>query len=300
MTPEQLFRRLSGLEGDPRPADEIWRQISQTPGFIDSRNCGFKDAVQSGWYQNDSNELFRGFPVSAEDSVLDVGCGAGGATLFCARRGARVVFIDAVAEKIEALRARLAEIPARDPQGLVCSSLPLPVASAGMTRVIAMEVLEHVPDPAAFLAELARVGQPGALYLLAVPDELAEQMQHGLAPDYYFREPNHIHVFGRETFARMVTDAGLEVVQRDSYGFFWTMWMLFYWAQARAAGDQLDGEAHDVVQPPYPPLLNDWASLWQRFISLPGAAPVKRTLDQLLPKSQIIIARKPDDGAVRA
>lgn len=292
MTPAQLFRRLSGLDSDPRSTEELWQEISSAEGFVDSRNCGLVDAVQSGWYLNDSGELFRGFPVTAEDSVLDVGCGAGGASLFCARRGARIVFIDAVAEKVESLRARLAETPAREPQGHVCSSLPLPVASASISRVIAMEVLEHVPDPAAFLAELQRVGQPGALYLLAVPDELAEKMQQGLAPDYYFAEPNHIHVFGREAFAKMVTDAGLEIVQRDSYGFFWTIWMLLYWTQARAAGDELAGEAYDVVQPPYPPLLNDWASLWQRFISLPDAAPVKRALDQLLPKSQIIIARK--------
>ena len=293
MTPAQLFRRLSGLDTDPRSTEELWREISSAEGFVDSRNCGLVDAVQSGWYLNDSGELFRGFPVTAEDSVLDVGCGAGGASLFCGRRGARIVFIDAVAEKVESLRARLAETPAREPQGHVCSSLPLPVASASISRVIAMEVLEHVPDPAAFLAELQRVGQPGALYLLAVPDEQSELMQQGLAPEYYFREPNHIHIFGREAFARMVTDSGLEIVQRDFYGFFWTIWMLLYWTQARAAGDELAGEAYDVVQPPYPPLLNDWAALWQCFISLPDAAPVKRALDQLLPKSQIIIARKP-------
>ena len=292
MTPAELFRRLTGLEGDPRPTEELWSEISRAPGFVDSRNCGLVDAVQSGWYQNDSGELFSGFPVSAEDSVLDIGCGAGGATLFCARRGAHVVFIDEIAEKVESLRTRVADTPARRAEGYVCSSLPLPVASNSMTRVIAMEVLEHVPDPAAFLAELQRVGRPGALYLLAVPDELAEQMQQGLAPDYYFEEPNHIHVFGREQFARLVSEAGLEVVQRDSYGFFWSFWMLLYWTQAKSVGAKLEGEAHAVVQPPYLPLLNDWAALWQRFISIPEAAPVKRALDQLLPKSQIIIARK--------
>lgn len=293
MTPSELFRRLSGLDSDPRPTEELWREISNAPNYVDSRNCGFIDAVQSGWYQNDSGELFRGFPVSSQDKVLDVGCGAGGATLFCARRGAHVVFIDAVAEKVESLVTRVAETSARKSEGYVCDSLPLPVESDSFTRVIAMEVLEHVPAPVDFLSELFRVGKPGALYLFSVPDEKAECMQQGLAPDYYFREPNHIHIFGRDKLAKMVNEAGLEVIQRDSYGFFWTIWMLLYWTQARALGDELDGEAYDVVQPPYPPLLNDWASLWQRFISIPEAASVKRQLDQLLPKSQIIIARKP-------
>ena len=75
-----LFRRLAGLENDPRPTEEIWKEISSPGEFVDSRDCGLFDAVQSGWYLGDSNELFKGFPISAEDCVLDIGCGAGGAT----------------------------------------------------------------------------------------------------------------------------------------------------------------------------------------------------------------------------
>ena len=293
MTPADLFRRLTGLEDDPRSTQDIWQEMARVPGFVDSRNCGLVDAVQSGWYLNDSDELFRGFPISAADSVLDVGCGAGGATLFCARRGAHVVFVDVAPEKVEALAARLIDTPARKAEGIVSDGIPLPVESSSMSRVVAMEVLEHVPDPAEFLKELVRVGQPGALYLLAVPDALGERMQQGLAPDYYFQPPNHIHIFEREAFASLITDAGLEVVQREYFGFYWTMWVLMYWSLARSAGGTLGGESYDIVQPPFPPLLNDWARLWQQFIQIPEAAPVKRALDQLLPKSQIIIARKP-------
>lgn len=152
--------------------------------YVDSRDCGLVDAVQRGWYLSDSNELLRGFQISSEDSVLDVGCGAGGATLFFANRRAKVAFTDLVAEKIDALRVKVAFTP---------------------------------------------------------------------APVYYFERPNHIHVFEREEFAGLV---------RDAFGFFWTFWMFLYWAQANAVGTELKDEPHDVVQPPYPPLLNDWARLW--------------------------------------
>lgn len=288
-----LFRHLAGMESDPRTNEDLWQEISTQPDFVDSRDCGLVDAVQSGWYQSDSNELFKGFPISASDSVLDVGCGAGGATLFCANRGARVVFTDVVAEKIDALRARVAHTPARQAEGFVSDSLPLPVADASMSRVISMEVLEHVEDPAAFLRELTRVGQPGALYLLAVPDPVGENMQKSFAPSYYFERPNHIHVFTRDEFGCLITDAGLEIISRDSFGFFWTFWMFLYWTLARHSGINLQGVSHDVVQPPYPPLLNDWARLWHQVIKMPEAAPMKQALDQLLPKSQVIIARKP-------
>lgn len=288
-----LFRRLTGTENDPRPTDEIWMETASQAEFVDSRDCGLVDAVQSGWYLSETDELFKGFAISAADSVLDVGCGAGGATLFSANRGAHVVFTDVVAEKIESLKARVAQTPARKAEGFVSDSIPLPVADASMSRVISMEVLEHVEDPAAFLAELVRVGQPGALYLLAVPDPVGERIQQGFAPEYYFERPNHIHIFEREEFARLVTDAGLEIVRRDAFGFFWTFWMFLYWSVARQAGGEMEGTSHDVVQPPYPPILNDWARLWHQVIKMPEAAPMKRALDQLLPKSQVIIARKP-------
>jgi ubiquinone/menaquinone biosynthesis C-methylase UbiE len=289
----ELFRRLAGLQSDPRDDEAIWAEFRQAPGFVDSRNCGLIDAVQSGWYQSQSDELFKGFPVSAEDTVLDVGCGAGGATLCCANRGAAVTFTDVVADKIESLRQRVARTPARHAEGLVVDSTQLPLADACMSRVICMEVLEHVADPQTFLLELARVGRSGALYLLAVPDPVGERMQQSFAPDYYFREPNHIHVFEREQFAGLVEGAGLEIVERASFGFFWTMWMFIYWVLAKNAGVELDGASHDIVQPPYPPLLNDWARLWNNLIQMPEAAPMKQALDQLLPKSQVIIARKP-------
>lgn len=288
-----LFRRLAGLENDPRSTEDIWKEISSPGDFVDSRDCGLFDAVQSGWYLGDSNELFKGFPIGSDDSVLDIGCGAGGATLFCANRGADVTFIDVTAQAIDLLRAKVALSPARKGEGIVSDGIPLPVANTCMSRVIAMEVLEHVEEPAAFLDELVRVGQPGALYLLSVPDPVGENMQKGFAPSYYFERPNHIHIFEREAFSALVSNAGLEIIQRDSSGFFWTFWMILYWTLVKAAGAELEGESLDVVRPPYPPLLNDWAKLWHQIVKIPEAAPMKKALDQLLPKSQIIIARKP-------
>jgi len=260
---------------------------------VDSRDCGLVDAVQSGWFLNSSNELFKDFSISAEDSVLDVGCGAGGATLFCANRGAHVVFTDVVAETIESLKIRVAQTPARKSEGIVSNSLPLPVANASMSRVIAMEVLEHVEEPAAFMSELVRVGKPGALYLLAVPDPVGEKIQKEIAPISHFEQPNHIHIFEREAFANLVTGSGLEILRRDAYGFYWSIWMLLFWTSAKSEGTEFDGASLDFVKPPYPAILNDWARLWRQVIQMPESAAMKQALDQLLPKSQVIIARKP-------
>ncbi len=282
--PQQDLARM------PRP-DE-WVRISRSPDFVDARDCGLVDAVKSGWYQAQSDELFKGFPVSAEDVVVDLGCGAGGATLFCANRGAAVTYIDINPQTIKNLAEKVSKTNAREQQGIVSSSYPLPLADNFASRIIAMEVIEHVDYPLETLKELERIGQPGALYLLSVPDALGEHVQKPIAPDNYYTKPNHIHIFERSTFAEQVEQAGLTIIEHDTYGFFWTFWMLLHWTSLHAKSESNNEIAHDAVQPPYFPLTNSWSALWHQFMQMPNADAVKRQLDNVLPKSQIILAQK--------
>lgn len=275
------------------PSLEEWQRKADHPDFHDSRNVGLKDAVQAGWYQSETGELFRGFPVTADDVVVDVGCGAGGASLFCARYGAQVVYCDLDPANIESLDEKIRSTAARDPRGIVTDCTPLPIEDGFASRVIAMEMLEHVDDPDAILVELARIGKPGALYLISVPDASAERLQLPIAPPEYFRKPNHIHIFETADLEQLITSAGLEIVERSSYGFFWNLWMNMYWVCDRAAKNTPQAVSHDCTKPPYFPLLDDWTSLWARLSSLEEAQPLIRELDKALPKSQIFIARKP-------
>jgi 2-polyprenyl-3-methyl-5-hydroxy-6-metoxy-1,4-benzoquinol methylase len=285
----KFFAPLSTLFNRPKPIAPMQAALASEPGIVDSRMCGLADAVQSGWFNHASGELLTGFKITAEDVVLDVGCGDGAATLFAARCGAEVIFSDTDAEKIKQLEQRVKSTPTRATQALIGDTNPLPLPDARATRIIATEMLEHVDDPAQVLAELVRVGRPGALYLLSVPDPVGERVQQQIAPASHFKKPNHIHIFERETFATMITDAGLVVESRQSSGFYWTMWMCLYWANAA----KQDNPTLDQINPPYPTLLNEWANTWQQLMMMPRGAEVKSRLDSLMPKSQIIIARKP-------
>ncbi|MDO2196994.1 hypothetical protein Q2427_25165, partial [Escherichia coli] len=42
-----------------------------TPAPVDPYMLGLRDAVLSGWFNQETDELFSGFPISAEDTVLD-------------------------------------------------------------------------------------------------------------------------------------------------------------------------------------------------------------------------------------
>jgi len=89
-------------------------------------------------------------------AVLDVGCGGGILTEAMARRGARVTGID-LSEKA----LRVAELHLRE-SGLDVRYEKLAVEQVcGQFDVVTcMELLEHVPDPAAMVASCARLVRP--------------------------------------------------------------------------------------------------------------------------------------------
>ncbi|CAD5107404.1 class I SAM-dependent methyltransferase [Zestomonas carbonaria] len=241
----------------------------------------FEDARLSGWFSLETGELLKGFPIQPEDSVLDVGCGDGTFISFCARLGAEVTFADIDAEKVRSVEERLRGGKARAIRPLVSDANPLPLPDHYADKIIAMEVMEHVDSPAQFLHELVRVGKPNALYLLSVPDPISEGVQRELAPPAHFQKPNHINIFSREEFEQLVSSSGLVVEQKASYGFYWSIWWAFFWT------------CNQDLSPPWHPLLESWAKTWDIVLKMPDGPRIKKALDNAMPKSQAIIARKP-------
>ena len=285
-----MIRRLLA-KWRPAPPAPLPVAIPDSP--VSPRDVGLYDAMLDGWFLGDNGELLKGFAITADDTLLDVGCGEGVATLFAVRQGASVIFTDSEHDKVRDL-ARQVEAQSDKPNlGLVSNSLPLPLADGCASKVVCMEVLEHIDQPEPFMAELVRMGRPGALYLLSVPAPVGEHLQKGIAPASYYRSPNHVQIFTPERFAALVEEAGLVIEHRQATGFFWVMGMIFFWASERAAGRDVGGAVRDRIQAPYPPLMESWAKTWQDLLVQPNGLAIKQMLDEFMPKSQVIIARKP-------
>jgi SAM-dependent methyltransferase len=284
MTLTERFRSILRPRDASEPRFDLVKYAKDTGATTKQRfDIGLRDAVGSGHYNNATGELYPGIPITAEDVVLDVGCGDGAKTGFCARTGAAVIYVDSDPHMIEVASRRLADSGARSLTPIVSDANPLPIPDATATRIVASEVMEHVDDVPAFLAELIRVGKPGALYLLTVPDAAVEGLQKKLAPASYFEKPNHIRVFGRDAFVQAVTDAGLIVEARGTHGFYWALWLLLY--RSCGDGDEAPLGNHSVLE--------NWANTWSALLDNPGGMRVKQALDEFMPVSQYIVARKP-------
>lgn len=100
-------------------------------------------------------------------AVLDVGCGAGLASEPLARLGAAVTGIDPSPEMVAAAARHAAETGTA---GVAYEAATLGDVAASGRRfdlVLALEVVEHVPDVAAFLASVAGATRPGGLVVLS-------------------------------------------------------------------------------------------------------------------------------------
>ncbi|WEK45732.1 MAG: bifunctional 2-polyprenyl-6-hydroxyphenol methylase/3-demethylubiquinol 3-O-methyltransferase UbiG [Candidatus Andeanibacterium colombiense] len=150
------FGALAKEWWDPKGSSAMLHKLNPVRlGFL-------REAVDDHWHGD--RESMK--PLAGK-TALDVGCGAG---LLCeplARLGAAVTGVDAAAENIAAAQAHAGG------SGLSIDYRAGELASLGLGRfdlVTSMEVLEHVADKQAFVAQLSAHCAPGGLMVLSTPN----------------------------------------------------------------------------------------------------------------------------------
>jgi SAM-dependent methyltransferase len=142
-------------------------------------------------------------PPARPARILDFGCGTG-AWLADLERFGKVSAVDADASAVAFCRER-----GRTEVQLVPPGAALPFADGTFDLVTALDVIEHIDDDAAALAELRRVLRPEGLLLVAVP---AFNFLWGVQDEV----SHHHRRYTAGTLRRALTDAGLRV-DRTSY-----------------------------------------------------------------------------------
>jgi SAM-dependent methyltransferase len=232
--------------------------------------------------------------LRAGDRLLDLGCGAGRHAFEALRRGARVTAFDydeAELKDVAAVATAMADagdLPAAAGSAVArgdATALPFP--DAAFDRIIAAEVLEHISDDEAALAELTRVLRPGGTIAVTVPAFLPERISWALSDEYHapFVPGGHVRIY---TAAEMRTGLGAAGVRpydaHKAHGIHAPYW----WLKC-AVGPTNDD--HPLVRAYHQVLCWDIGGT-QPWARLTRAAD--RALTPVIGKSIVFYARKPD------
>jgi 2-polyprenyl-3-methyl-5-hydroxy-6-metoxy-1,4-benzoquinol methylase len=155
-------------------------------------------------------------------SILDVGCGEGVLTHKWAQRlgDRRVVGIDL---EDPVIQTEWAKRTAPNLEYRIMKAQNLPFSDGEFSLASAIEVLEHVPDPAHTVAEMARVARGGHL-LVSVPREplwRAMNMARGAYLKDLGNTPGHLNHWSRRGFVELLSRHGQVVATRSPFP--WTM-----------------------------------------------------------------------------
>jgi len=110
-------------------------------------------------------EYLRSLGVEPGRRLLDVSCGTGHLLRSASERGLRALGVDLSLQAVRVARATSPESPT-----LVADGEALPLASASFDYVTCIGSLEHFPDAARGLTELARVTRAGGRICVVVPN----------------------------------------------------------------------------------------------------------------------------------
>jgi SAM-dependent methyltransferase len=156
--------------------------------------------------------------IAPPGPVADLGCGPGAHALALARRGYDVVGIDGSPRMVEAARTRAARHKVNASFEVDDVRAPLRFADASLGGVLAILVLQHLPDPATFIAEIRRCLRPGGHVLVTAPSRdstplTSQNLYWRLRAACYHLVPGVVRFYDTNSLPRLVEDQGLTVVE---------------------------------------------------------------------------------------
>lgn len=164
------------------------------------------------YYPTDSPSFFHALDLARRTGageVMDLGCGAGAFLDHARSAGLKTYGLDLNTQAVAAVRARGHDVMNCTAEGFAATS-----PERRFPLVTSFEVMEHVPDPAAFFRDAARLVAPGGHLALAVPNGEGIYRWWTLDPCQW--PPHHLTRWRRADLERLGRDNGLELVWIDA------------------------------------------------------------------------------------
>ncbi len=133
-------------------------------------------------------------------------------------RGYAVVGVDGSPRMVEVARARAERDKIDATFDVQDVSAPLQFADGSLGGVLASLVVQHLPHPEAFIAEIRRCLRPGGHLLITAParepaSPTTSNLYWRLRTVFYVRVPGVVRFYDTTSLCRLVQDRGLTVVE---------------------------------------------------------------------------------------
>lgn len=180
---------------------------------------GYEGGARSGWLRlltyllvftpyirQDTIGQVRQLRFVRGGRLLDIGCGSGDWLRLMKARGWCVEGVDLDEAAVANANSRGLSVQCGTVHDLNCPD-------AHFDAVTLNQVIEHVPDPVAVLAECRRILKPGGHLILYTPN--SRSLGHRVFGRHWrgLEPPRHLHLFGPRSMARAFSSAGLDKLQ---------------------------------------------------------------------------------------
>jgi len=194
----------------------VWRLDElHTFGAIEYESTAYRSAMDQGldtdsfFANHDPTQIMNLVGVGVEGLrgavIADIGCGAGSFLDFVSGVAAGIVAVEPGQLYQESMRQRGFSVYSYAEDALVDYAGKVDLA-------VSFQVIEHVPDPKAFLVDMRRLLRPGGRAVVATPNR--RDILLTLLPDefssFYYRSA-HRWYFDEESLAGCAERAGLKV-----------------------------------------------------------------------------------------
>lgn len=162
--------------------------------------------------------LWRDWPPPRGGRVIEVGCGYGAMLPLLERDGFEAMGCDPSADAVAFCRSRHLDVV----QG-ACPGAPLP---GPFDVTLCQHVIEHVPEPRAFVESLAALTRAGGIVAVVTEDAWNSQWAWDRVRARVRRRPppfhtsrDHTYVFRASHLTRLLTEAGCDAVRTWSFSY---------------------------------------------------------------------------------
>lgn len=170
------------------------------PGYDDYR------ALEVALRRNFARRIAALGPPAPGGRLLDLGAAYGFAVDEARRAGWRASGLEVSAQAARQAASLVGGVVVRGDAG------GTPFASACFDAITLWDVLEHLPEPHAVMAEIARLLAPGGRVVLTTGDVGSFAARVSGARWHLLTLPEHLYFYSRESLRRLLTAHGLHVV----------------------------------------------------------------------------------------